>query len=167
MLAYIVPLFIFFIALSLAAFYDATSLRIPNFIPLAMVLGFLLSISLNSPELNQLANHVAVGLGVLVISFGLFAFRVIGGGDGKLLAAGALWFQWGMPVMTYALNVVLAGGVMCILILLFRNQPLPLTLHKIEWLDRLHQKDQGIPYGIAIALGGISAYPQSAFYIGF
>jgi len=30
-----------------------------------------------------------------------------------------------------------------------------------EWAERLHQRDAGIPYGIALAAAALIVYPQS------
>ena len=39
--------------------------------------------------------------------------------------------------------------------------PLPYSLVSQEWLQRLHRKDSGIPYGIALALGALMIYPET------
>lgn len=167
MIGQFVPLLVFSFAMALAALNDVTTLRIPNNIPLAMVVGFLFCVSITTPPLGVIASHVAVGATLFAVCFVMFALGWIGGGDGKLIAAGGLWFSWGGATISYLYCIALAGGAMCIVIFLFRKFPIPVTLHRVEWLDRLHQPKAGVPYGVAIACGGLAAYPQSGFYSGF
>ena len=43
----------------------------------------------------------------------------------------------------------------------FRQWPLPSFLTGQAWLLRLHDKDGGIPYGIALAIGALMIYPET------
>ena len=43
----------------------------------------------------------------------------------------------------------------------FRQWPLPYPLTGQAWLVRLHAKDSGIPYGIALAIGALMIYPET------
>ena len=74
--------------------------------------------------------------------------------DAKVAAAAALWF--GFPPLTgYLVYASLFGGALTLLMLQFRQWPLPRSLISQEWAQRLHRKDSGIPYGIALALGAL------------
>ncbi len=88
----------------------------------------------------------------------------MGGGDAKLLSAAALWFGFGMPLLTFAIYVAYIGGVVTLLdpgvrwraqTVLAMGLPVPHSL--------LHAKK--IPYGIAIAIGGFLAFPSSPLFI--
>jgi len=39
--------------------------------------------------------------------------------------------------------------------------PLPAALARQEWLERLHRKDAGVPYGIALAAAALAVYPET------
>ena len=41
--------------------------------------------------------------------------------------------------------------------------PLPKCLASQDWLERLHRKDGGVPYGIALAAAALAVYPQTQF----
>lgn len=89
--------------------------------------------------------EVAIQLGVALAAFallaGLFALKMMGGGDVKLLTALALWVR---PDLFLQLLLVmsLAGGV--------------LTVVMVCWHTMRRQKDKlAIPYGVAIAFGGL------------
>ena len=51
------------------------------------------------------------------------------------------------------------GGVLTIVLLLFRKLPLPAFMDRLAWIQRLHQQDTGVPYGIAIAAAALILYP--------
>jgi prepilin peptidase CpaA len=46
-------------------------------------------------------------------------------------------------------------------LLQFRQWPLPYALAGQTWLLKLHAKDSGIPYGIALAIGALVVYSDS------
>jgi prepilin peptidase CpaA len=48
-----------------------------------------------------------------------------------------------------------------VLLLQFRQWPLPVMLAGQPWLARLHDKQTGIPYGIALTIGALMIYPET------
>jgi prepilin peptidase CpaA len=98
----------------------------------------------------------------LAIAFVFFARGWIGGGDAKLAAATALWLGWG-HLYEYLLYASLLGGVLTLALLEFRKFALPSLLAGRAWLERLHQPDGGIPYGIALAAAALIVYPATAW----
>ncbi|MEE4206175.1 MAG: prepilin peptidase [Erythrobacter sp.] len=130
------------IALLFAAFTDIRRRQIDNWLNAAIALGapvFWWSSGLD------LWPGVAIQLGVAVLAFAilaaLFALRVMGGGDVKLLTALALWIE---PMLFVQLLVVMAisGGV--------------LTIVMGSWhLMRRRRERLAVPYGVAIAFGGL------------
>lgn len=156
-------LFFFPIAMAIAASSDLLTMRISNKLVLLLTAGFfIVAVAVNLP-LQQFAMHVLCSLIVLAVSFGLFALRLIGGGDAKLAAATTLWLGFGttLPYLGYT---ALLGGVLTIVILLLRGLPLNPVLARMTWLARLHNKRSGIPYGIAMAVAGIMVYSNSAIF---
>jgi prepilin peptidase CpaA len=97
---------------------------------------------------------------VLVAAFVCFAFGWIGGGDAKLAAAAALWFGFA-HLLNYLVYASLFGGALTLLLLQFRQWPLPYALAGQPWLLKLHAKESGIPYGIALAVGALVIYPDT------
>ena len=158
-----IALFFFPVAMAIAASSDLFTMRISNKLVLLLTVGFfIVAIAINLP-LQQFAMHVLCALIVLAVAFGLFALRLIGGGDAKLAAATTLWLGFGMtlPYLAYA---ALFGGVLTILILVVRGIPLNPALARFGWVARLHNKRSGIPYGIALAVAGITVYSNSAIF---
>jgi prepilin peptidase CpaA len=156
----IARLMLFPALMAFAAASDLFTMTISNRVSLALVAGFLVLALLGGMGLYDIALHVAAGLTVLVIAFACFAMGWVGGGDAKVAAAAALWFGFG-HLMNYLLYASLFGGALTLLLLQFRQWPLPYALAGQTWLLRLHAKESGIPYGIALAIGALMIYPET------
>ena len=104
--------------------------------------------------------HVGAGATVLIVAFACFAMGWVGGGDAKVAAGAALWFGFGY-LLNYLLYASLFGGALTLLLLQFRQWPLPYLFTGQAWLLRLHAKESGIPYGIALAIGALMIYPET------
>jgi prepilin peptidase CpaA len=133
--------------LVIAAVIDARTFTISNRLNLAVALLaplYWLSVSL-SPW-PGIAIQLAAGAAVFAILAGAFYAGMMGGGDVKLAAALALWFPPGITVKFLVLMSI-AGGV--------------LTLGLLAW--HRAKKREGrpeIPYGVAIACGGLAILAQ-------
>jgi prepilin peptidase CpaA len=101
-----------------------------------------------------------VGGAVLVVGFVLFSCGWVGGGDAKLAAATALWFGF-THLLDYLLYASIFGGALTLLLIQFRMLPLPRLLAGREWIERLHQRGGGVPYGIALATAALVVYPHT------
>jgi prepilin peptidase CpaA len=106
---------------------------------------------------------MACALVVLAAGFALFALRVIGGGDAKLAAATTLWLGFGLT-LPYLVYAALLGGVLTLAILALRRLPLTPFLARYRWLERLHDRKSGVPYGIALAMAGLLTYSNSVIF---
>ena len=87
------------------------------------------------------AIRVAVAVGVFLLFAIAFQLGAMGGGDVKLAAALALWFAPGDTVRLIIL-MSLAGGVLTLVVL---------GLHRA----RKKEGRPEVPYGVAIAFGGL------------
>ncbi|MGZ5835173.1 MAG: A24 family peptidase, partial [Xanthobacteraceae bacterium] len=99
---------------------------------------------------------------VLAAGFFCFSRGWIGGGDAKLAAGAALWFGFA-HLLDFMLFASVLGGGLTLLILSFRAYPLPPQLGRYAWIDRLHRKESGIPYGIALAAAAMLIYPYTVW----
>ena len=140
---------------------DATSYTIPNWIPLALMAAFAPAALASGAPPASLGWCAAAGFAALICGMGMFAAGWIGGGDAKLLAAAALWL--GLPAMTTYLAVTgIAGGALTLGLLALRSTALrPLTVNGPAWFCRLAGQGEGVPYGVAIAVGALAAFPLS------
>jgi prepilin peptidase CpaA len=156
----IARLMLFPALMAFAAASDLVTMTISNRVSLALVAGFMVLAPMTGMGFSDIASHAGAGAGVLVVAFGCFSMGWIGGGDAKVAAATALWFGFG-HLLDYLLSASLFGGVLTLLLLQFRQWPLPYALSGQTWLLRLHAKDSGIPYGIALALSALLIYPET------
>lgn len=145
--------------LALAAAYDLASFTIPNALSLLLLgvfVAFALAVGLAPSALGW---HLLAGLVALAAGFLLFARGYIGGGDAKLFGAVSLWLGW-HDLAAYALAATLLGGMLTLALLMLRRLPLPLILRQ-DWILKLHEKNAGIPYGVALAAGALLILPQA------
>ena len=159
----LVALFLLPGIVAFAAAMDLFTLTIPNKVSVIMALAFLPVAGLAGIGWWAIADHLFTGLVVLGLGIGLFALGWFGGGDAKLVAATALWIG-SSDLLAYFIYVALAGGVLAIVLGLARQVPLPRQLLGEEWAVRLHRPGGGIPYGIALAIGGLLVFPHTPLF---
>jgi len=149
-----------------AAAKDALSFTIPNWIPLSLMVIFPAAALVSGAPPMTLGLHVAIGVAALVAGMAMFALRWVGGGDAKLFAAVALWLGW--PALpTFLFGAAIAGGVLALILISLRSAALrPLVLLGPPWVNRLAEPGEGVPYGVAIAVGAFAAFPASPLSAG-
>jgi len=149
----------------LGALKDLTSYRIPNWISLALLAGFAgaagAGLAAGLPA-KLFGLDLAIGAGALAVGVGMFAAGWIGGGDAKLFAAAALWLGWPAAIVFLGATA-LAGGGLALLLLGLRSAALrPFVPAGPAWFARLAEPGENVPYGVAIAVGALAAFPHSA-----
>jgi prepilin peptidase CpaA len=160
MLTEAITLTLFPAMMAFAASSDLFTMTIANRISLILIGGFgLLALMTGMSAINVLS-HIGAGASVLVVAFTLFSFGWIGGGDAKLAAATALWFGFN-HLFDYLIYSSILGGVLTLLLIQFRMLPLPHVLVGRDWVERLHRRGGGIPYGIALAAAALLVYPHT------
>jgi prepilin peptidase CpaA len=156
----IARLMLFPALIAFAGASDLFTMTISNRISLALVAGFLVLALFGGMGMHDFLMHLAAGATVLVVAFACFAIGQVGGGDAKIAACVALWLGFG-HLLDYLVYASLFGGALTLLLLQFRQWPLPYPLNGQAWLLRLHDKQSGIPYGIALAIGALMVYPET------
>ena len=153
-------LLIFPAAVIAAAITDATRYIIPNRLTAALALAFApVALAVGLP-LPTFAICAGAGLAALAVGVGLFALRIVGGGDAKLAAACVLWL--GPPAaFTFLLWTAMAGGALAVGLMLARRAPALVTARGPVWVGRLLAPGGDVPYGVAIAVGALAAFPLS------
>lgn len=153
---------VFPVAMAFSAANDLFTMKIPNRISLALIGGFIGVALLIRMPLETFGVHLGCALAVLACTFALFSRNLLGGGDAKLMAAGALWMG-SAHVVEYLIFVTLFGGVLCLAIIAYRRM-VPAALLASGWAQRLHTAGGPIPYGIAIAAGGLMEFPATELF---
>lgn len=146
-------LVILYVLLIGAALQDVAMLRISNLFPIALILLFGVWLFANGLPTNVWQNGVLF-LIIALLGIALFAARWLGGGDVKLLAAIALWFdlRGGLALFVY---MSLAGGLLSLLLVFGRRLIPAAARDRLGWPGL---KPKGpIPYGVAIVAGALMA----------
>jgi prepilin peptidase CpaA len=148
-----------------AAINDLRQFLIPNRISVAIVLLYPAHI------LAQYADGVAFGAwywaplvagAVLFAGFVLFACNLVGGADAKLMAATALW-AGPQLVLSFLIVMALCGGILAFAVLLWNRyfaflayvKPFNALFSTGNSAASEGGAKQVLPYGIAIACGGL------------
>ena len=145
-------------AMAFGGAMDFFTMTIPNRVSIFMVVGFCVLAPFLGIGLNGFMWHLISGLLMLALGAFLFYRGIIGGGDAKLFAAGALWVGFD-HLMLFTLYAALAGGVLTLAIVAYRYFTLPDWMSRQAWAARLHDPAGGVPYGIALAAGAMMTYP--------
>jgi prepilin peptidase CpaA len=157
-----IRLLVFPALMAFAASSDLLTMTISNKLSIALAAAFfVLAVTTGMPP-AIVGMHLAAAALVLVVSFGFFTQGWIGGGDAKLAAATVLWFGFD-HLLDYFIYASLFGGALTLLILQFRKLPLPAPLARQVWIQRLHEAEGGIPYGIALAAAALAIYPKTGW----
>lgn len=140
-----------------AAVLDVTRFVIPNWISLGLVALFCIALVVHPAPIDWRSHLIAFGL----VTTGLvvaYRFGVFGGGDLKLMAVVTLWCGLD-AVPQLLLSTAIAGGAFALGLTALRRiltgllliQPLGRQVA----LPRLLLPGEAVPYGVAIAVGGL------------
>ncbi len=150
------------ILLGIAAHTDIRARIIPNIITAAVATAGLLHAGVEGFLFS--AGHLALVGGLFAVCVGLFAAGAIGGGDAKLVPAVAL----GLPVASWPafLFVMAIAGGMVALVMLLRERMggrrsagarTGVETAALAANPAAAELRGGVPYGVAIAAGGLVA----------
>lgn len=156
-------LVVFPFLMAYAAARDLLTMLIPNTVSVALALAFAAFAVGTGLGWAEVAGHVGAGAATLAITFTLFAFGFIGGGDAKLAAATALWIGFD-HLIEYLMVASLAGGALTLALLVIRSWPLPFALARLPFALLLHDTKTGVPYGIALALAALLVLPETLLW---
>jgi prepilin peptidase CpaA len=148
----------------IGAMTDATTFRIPNWLTgLTAALFFPMALVTGMPML-EFGWHLLAGAILFALGYLLFAFGLFGGGDAKMMAAAGLWFGTGHS-MDFLIMTSLAGGVLAAaiagwsLVMYFWEFHGPQVDGFVgQNLKKVRPK---LPYGFALCVGAIMAFPHT------
>jgi prepilin peptidase CpaA len=149
--------------LAAAAVSDVLTMTIPNRVSVAVIVAFVILAPLSGMPWQAIGMNFVAAFAVFAVCFALFVLNIMGGGDAKLLTAAALWFGYDQSLLMFLLAVAYAGGAVTLLVLVIRAKaptvmalgiPVPPSLATVS----------KIPYGIAIAIGGLFTIEHAPIY---
>lgn len=133
-----------------ASWIDFRSRTIPNWLIIVTLAGGL-GFAIWTSDWSDLLLHFLSFVIALAVGLALFGLKVWGGGDGKLFAAIALWFEIAdFPVLVMA--IALVGFV------------LVLGYSLVHWGKLFSKNAQSIPYGVAIGFGAVLAFARDMLW---
>ncbi len=152
---------VFPFAMAYAAVSDMLSMTIANRVSVILVVAFAILAPFTDMALTMVGMHLAAGLAMLLITFGMFSVGAMGGGDAKLIAATSVWMGFSISLFHYLVVASFVGGLLTLFIIAYRKSPMSAYVGHIDFMHRLARKDVGIPYGIALGIAGVVVYPQT------
>jgi len=138
-----------------ASWLDATIRKLPNWLCF-ITLAAGLAVSVWTSGFAILGSHLAHMLIALLVGMVLFRFDLVGGGDAKFYAAIASWFNLSAAA-GLLVSVSLSGIVIFLVWFTWRR-----VRRKPVRPPSPDSNDDKLPYGIAIAVGGIVGYFRMA-----
>ncbi len=147
--------------LAFALVSDIRNFKIPNVIPTAL-LAFFLFYAFMYLTPAELGRHLMIGGIALLAGVALFVFRILGGGDIKLMVAILVW-AGPRHGMSFVMLTAVVGGVLAIMLLGLRksvagepfSKEYSISSQVDVWMRR------GVyPYGVAICGSGLVLMPS-------
>lgn len=153
-----VALLLFAGGMTYAGVKDAMTMTISNRLVLLLAGGYAVLAPLAGFGAEQMLAGLAVAVVVLTVSFALFAFGWIGGGDAKLATVAVLWLG-ADQALNYVLYTSIIGAFLTLALVQLRHMPVPVMLRQFESAAR----PKSIPYGIALGLAALLLLPESSW----
>lgn len=144
-----------------AAVSDMVSMTIANRVSLILVATFAVAAPLTGMDWASYGWHFAAAGTVLCVTFAMFAIGAMGGGDAKLLAATSLWMGFSPELLAYLVYASVIGGALTLLILTYRSSVWSAFTGRYLLLRHFADSKVGIPYGVALGIGGLLVYPST------
>ena len=151
-----------------AAWSDYNKLMIPNLYSVLIAVSFIpafLAVLFLAPDISFFGswkNHLFAAVFMFAVTYGLFHFKLIGGGDSKLLTSFALWsgVQGLMPLL---FMMAVTGGVLGGATLVLNKWKPIKKPTKGSWVDKSQGGQKDVPYGIAIFVGAIFSFWHAGY----
>ena len=155
-IVYVISL-LFATLMCVAAAADVTKFIIPNTVVVGVVALFC-GAAIMLPFEVRWEMHLGALVAVLAVGLVCYRFKILGAGDVKLISALALWTGF-EHLPTLLLSIAVAGGALGIFMVVFRKVLFGVSCRfpKFETAMRggIFQIGAKIPYGVAIAVGGV------------
>ncbi|MDB5774068.1 MAG: hypothetical protein JWP38_201 [Herbaspirillum sp.] len=141
------------LVLASLAFSDLVSRRLPTRAVVIVAGLYCVAAALVPISAAAFLGHVGLAAAALAVAALLFRFGWIAGGDAKLAAA---VFLWAGPSFAAPVFVIVSVCGLILGLAVIAADPLYRRVDALRWLSCL-SRTRGVPYGIALALGGGAA----------
>jgi prepilin peptidase CpaA len=144
--------FVVLCALLWLAVVDVRTRRLPTRVVLAIGALFFIDAVMIHMSIGDVFRHLLLASGVLIVCAALFAAKMLGGGDAKLASIIFLWAGPNLWLPTLTLISVI-GTLVSLVSLATRHMNLDQRALPMRALA-MFSGTRGVPYGVALALGG-------------
>lgn len=152
------------LCMAMAAFCDIISMKIPNRVSVILAASFFLIAPFSGMELATFGWSVVAALSVFAACFALFALNVMGGGDAKILSAGALWYGFNADLTAFLGYTGIFGGLLALVVLMIRANQNMLLASALPIPMHFFKPRAGIPYGVAIGAAAFFTFPNTEIF---
>ena len=76
-----------------------------------------------------------------------------------------MWIGFNLVLVEYLLLAAIVGGVMGVLIIVYRKSPLSALTGTNMFLRHFADDKAGVPYGVALGIGGLMVFPKTALMV--
>jgi len=150
----------------MAAWSDFKGMKIPNYTAIAVTLAFFIAFFAvhfaPSAIFSALGAHLVAGIIVLGVSYLLFHFKVMGGGDSKLLTAFAFWVGLVHLSVFLFYVTVLGAGLGVVALIIKKRKPFKAPPSG-SWIARLQAGESAVPYGVPIVAGAFITFWMAGY----
>ncbi len=146
-----------------SAWSDFNKLMIPNIYSLLIIGAFVpafLAITFFSEDatfFGSWKSHLLAFVFTFLVTYCLFFFKLIGGGDAKLITAFSLW-TGAQSLIPFLFIMALTGGILGVATLVLNKNKLVKKPLKGSWVALAQKGKKDVPYGIAIFVGALFAF---------
>lgn len=151
-----------------AAWSDFNKLIIPNiyaaligasFIPAFLAVNFFAS---DISFFGSWKSHLLSLSFMFLITYCLFYFKTIGGGDAKLITVFSLWSGTAGLMPLLFMMAVIGGALGGATLALNKWKPIKNPI-KGSWIEKSQKGEKQVPYGIAIFIGAIFSFWHAGY----
>lgn len=160
------------VATAYAAYKDFMEMSIPNSISIYIIMAFIAAytlqvlskymLGLEVSIISNITSHLfALGL-TFGVTFAMFSFGMIGGGDAKLASALSLWLGLA-HIPAFLVIMALVGGVLGVLSIVFKKAKLFKAMPEKSWIARAQKGESVVPYGIALFVAALNSFYKTGY----
>jgi len=151
----------------MAGLSDFKTLKIPNIYSVYVIAAFFVAYMAMyfggaDHVFDKLHMHLLSMAVTFLVTFILFALKLIGAGDSKFATACAIWVSLKyMPI--YLFFMTLFGSVLGFVALYLKNKKPFKSPAQGSWIEQVQSGASKVPYGIAIAVGLFVSFMHTGY----
>ena len=131
---------------------DVRSLRIPDVYSIVVIAAFIPAFLLSPEIFGRWWEHMGALALMFILTYVMFCYGVMGGGDSKFGSALALWVGL-KGLVPYVLFMGIMGGVVALASYFIKKKKPFKNPRAGSWVAEVQQGRNAVPYGVAISFG--------------